>query len=146
MESKARLETLAKRFPQRILRRLLGAVDPGYYLESESIQSYNDTIEEYLYFPKETLATKENFQLEIEDINYCRILPNLVQLGDDLQGQAETELMEARGVAISLMRWVVLTLLDLGQPSSNRGRKQLFKETVRTQKEELEQRFAASVL
>jgi hypothetical protein len=138
--SRARLETLTKVFSHDAQTHLFQAIDPGYYLRSDSIpfKFKNEAIEDYLYKPA---TASQKPQLEIEDVNYWRILPDLTRLEAELEGDGKKHLAQARQVANSLMAWVVKALLDIEKPTSEKGKKLLFKKTLRRQKEALELKF-----
>jgi len=138
-ESKAKLEELARRFPKKVLGSLLLAVDPGYYRWSDSIQSPHDVFEPFLFYPDNVVEVEH---LGIDDIFYHGIHKALVKLEEEVQGPSKYTLSEPRRVATRLMGWVVTALIGEQVPSSNRGKKQLYKKVLREQKEELERKFA----
>jgi hypothetical protein len=139
-ESRAKLEELAQRFPKKVLGSLLHAVDPGYYLQKESIQSPYDVVEPYLFHSENAVEVES---LGIDDIFYQGILKSLVNLEAEIQGPSQYTLSEPRRIATKLMAWVVKAFIEGEIPSSNRGRKQLFKKELKAQKEALERKFAS---
>ena len=138
-ESKAKLTDLAKRFPKDVLVSLFQAIDTGYYLRTEPIQSQSDVFQDYLFHPE---AIVEMEDLEIKDIHFCGIYQDLVKLGAEIHGPTKYDLSDARNVARNLMDWVVCVLCNVEKATSNRGRKKVYKETLREQKEELDRKFA----
>jgi hypothetical protein len=139
VESRAKLNELAKRFPKDVLKSLFQAIDPGFYLETDSIQSPRDVFEDFVYHPEDVVAVED---LGIDDIFYQGIYKALVMLEDEIEGPSKYTLSEPRRIATSLMGWVVKALIEGEVPSSNRGKKQLYKKVLQEQKEELKRKFA----
>ena len=138
-ESRAKLQELARRFPRGVLGTLFQAVDPGYYLRDESIQTFHGAFEPFLFYPEDFAEVED---LRIDDIFYQGIFKVLVKLEEEIEGPAKYNLSEPRRVATKLMGWVVKAFIEEEVPSSNRGRKQLYKRIVQEQKDELERKFA----